>query len=395
NHQPLVVEGMPLVGRAPRFVAATGELFFAANLTEKRGDWSLWVLKEYAPAQPVSEPPPPVSTPSTVLGDYATYAAGPWSPLWDSPEAVKSATVRGMNSDDVTFQNGVLNVRGKSALIGPAARNIAVRMRLKHQEGKGCFLSFRNELTDPHAPYTMETGRYTNWMNGYKQFGLGRHFEGAFTELGGNSKRDDLRDGEYYEWLGVADGDFIAVFINGELLLKMKDTLLRRGYFALAVSDGEATIKRAEYRIIDEGAKRAPPVDKVDDGRPSGPYLVEFQKDQGWSFVYDFNQSTMERRFVKLSGTTFKPVGGEATVTGLDSGKFLLVHKDRGEHELWQPGEHAGTFTIQRGDSKSYLTSPLKGTARKLSQEELQRLPGVQETEAWTDLFNGKDLTGW
>src|SRR5262249_6874540 len=155
---------------------------------------------------------------------------------------------------------------------------------------------------------------YTNWINGYKQFGLGRHFEGAFSELGGNSRRDDLRDGEYYEWLGVADGDFIAIFINGELLLKMKDTLLREGYFVLAVSDGEATIKRAEYRIMDRTPNELNQNTAVESG-PSGTYLVEFQKDQGWSFVYDFNKSTMERRFVKLSGTTFKPVGGEATVT--------------------------------------------------------------------------------
>jgi tRNA A-37 threonylcarbamoyl transferase component Bud32 len=49
NHQRVIVEGTPLVGRAPRFVAATGELFYSAIKTEQPPDWSLWVVKDYRP----------------------------------------------------------------------------------------------------------------------------------------------------------------------------------------------------------------------------------------------------------------------------------------------------------------------------------------------------------
>jgi uncharacterized protein (TIGR03067 family) len=118
------------------------------------------------------------------------------------------------------------------------------------------------------------------------------------------------------------------------------------------------------------------------DRRPSGMYLAEFQKDQGWSFVYEFSGSTMQRRFVKTPGTAFKPIGGEAAVQSADGGGFLLIHKDRGEHELWQPGEQAGTFKIQRGDAKSYLTNPLKGTARQISRQELQQLTGTPQADS-------------
>jgi hypothetical protein len=52
NHQPVIVSGTRLVGRAPRFVAATGELFYSAIKTEEPPDWSLWVVKDYQRLQP-------------------------------------------------------------------------------------------------------------------------------------------------------------------------------------------------------------------------------------------------------------------------------------------------------------------------------------------------------
>jgi hypothetical protein len=111
-----------------------------------------------------------------------------------------------------------------------------------------------------------------------------------------------------------------------------------------------------------------------DDGL-SGAFLVEFAKDKGWWFVYEFSGAKMQRKLVKTSpGADFAPIGGEATVQRLEGGKFLLVHRERGEHELWQPAAQSGTFQIQRGDEKTYVSNPLKGTARKLAPDELQDL---------------------
>ena len=57
NHQPVIVEGTPLIGRSPRYVAATNELFYSAIRDEKTGDWSLWVVKDYRPGSTASAAP--------------------------------------------------------------------------------------------------------------------------------------------------------------------------------------------------------------------------------------------------------------------------------------------------------------------------------------------------
>lgn len=206
--------------------------------------------------QEIIEPPPEVPKAEEDIGptteDYAKYAAGPWTRLWDTEEAIKSSLLKETPPENVSLQNGVIHMKGTAGLVGPGpVRNLVVRMKLKHIEGKGQFLSFRNGY-DRTQKYEMNVPRYTNWINGYKAFGLGRHFETKFDELGGHANWNELRNNQFYEWMGVAHGDYIAIYINGELLLKLKDDLIASGYFMLIVSDGEAEMRNVEYRILGE-----------------------------------------------------------------------------------------------------------------------------------------------
>ena len=74
---------------------------------------------------------------------------------------------------------------------------------------------------------------------------------GKFSKKGGNTSQPELRNGQYYEWMGVADGDLIAIFINGKLLPRMYDDQITRDTFVLWAGRGEAKLKAAEHRILD------------------------------------------------------------------------------------------------------------------------------------------------
>jgi len=172
--------------------------------------------------------------------------------------------VKGTMEADVTLVDGVLHVHGNALLIGPGpARNIVVRMKIMHQEGKGMFLNFRHELTDPRAAIDPEARRIINWNNGRKRFELqlkDPRFPRTFRL--GYSDRDELQEGEYYEWMCIADGDSLGYFINGKSLQSLRNKESSRGYFTLAVADGEATIKQAEYRLLGEETERGPDLSK-------------------------------------------------------------------------------------------------------------------------------------
>jgi hypothetical protein len=47
----------------------------------------------------------------------------------------------------------------------------------------------------------------------------------------------------------------VAIYINGEMMLKLKDDAIPQGYFLFVVSEGEAVAKDVEYRILDQEAK--------------------------------------------------------------------------------------------------------------------------------------------
>jgi tRNA A-37 threonylcarbamoyl transferase component Bud32 len=208
----------------------------------------------------VEDVTPPPEIPKEEIGptteDYAKYASGPWTPLWDSEDAVKASVLPKTPAEDVTWKNGVIHMRNTGGLIGPGpVRNLVVRMKLKHLFGKGQFLSFRHGLDPVAGEITEDLPRYTNWINGYKALGLTGQYEGKVKGLGGNTKREDLKNNQFYEWMGVADGDYVAIYINGEMMLKLKDDAIPEGYFLLVVSDGEAVAKDVEYRILDPKAK--------------------------------------------------------------------------------------------------------------------------------------------
>lgn len=98
NHQPVIVEQTPLLGRSPRFVESTGELFYAPNLTEAPRGGSLWVVKDYGTVQ-ASAPSVPASTPS----------AGGWTDLFNGKDLSNWRTGDGKPAD-WKVENGYLEV---------------------------------------------------------------------------------------------------------------------------------------------------------------------------------------------------------------------------------------------------------------------------------------------
>jgi hypothetical protein len=49
NYQVVHFDGQPLIGRAPRYVESTNELFYGARPDEESNDWDLWVIKNVFP----------------------------------------------------------------------------------------------------------------------------------------------------------------------------------------------------------------------------------------------------------------------------------------------------------------------------------------------------------
>ncbi|OYW21201.1 MAG: hypothetical protein B7Z55_06045, partial [Planctomycetales bacterium 12-60-4] len=84
DHHPVMVDGKPLIGRAPRYLASTGELFLTRNLTEQPNDWSLWVVKNY-------QPPPAANAESGFVPLFAGNSLTGWkgnTDLWSLRDGV-------------------------------------------------------------------------------------------------------------------------------------------------------------------------------------------------------------------------------------------------------------------------------------------------------------------
>jgi serine/threonine protein kinase len=340
--------------------------------------------------------------------DYSRYASGPWTPFWDTEDAVAAAVVRGTNREDVTLQSGVLHLKNTAGMVGPGpARNIVVRLRLKHIEGQGCFLSFRNEINDPQEAFQTTTPRYTNWINGYKQFGIGRHFDEKFTGFG-NAGRPDLRNGQFYEWLGVADGDYLAVYINGELLLKMKDTLIQRGYFALAVSGGEAVLRGAEYRLLDATPLKPAASDGAIDlfnGRDLagwksiGPESWSVRDGAVWASGQRPGHLVCERTFedFELTGEVHAEPHGNGALCARVSEAPQDGSLQRGGYEFQvagSEGDPGGNFTggLYAGTIKVVTVQPPLVADRTWSKVRL-RVEGTR-LQGWVDDRQTFDVTG-
>ncbi len=181
--------------------------------------------------------------PSPANAAFARYSAGPWIPLWTTEDELKKAAFKGTYGQDVVLKDGELHVKNCGLKGVSGVRNLAVRCKIKHEEGKGCFFTFRNDMQDPG------TG-YTNWINGYTQFGLGRNDKGKFTELGGHAGRSDLIKDEFYDWMGITEGDNFSIYLNGERMLQMTDNKISDGHFGLWVGGGEVTLKDVQYQIL-------------------------------------------------------------------------------------------------------------------------------------------------
>uniref|UniRef100_A0A7C2NT94 non-specific serine/threonine protein kinase n=1 Tax=Schlesneria paludicola TaxID=360056 RepID=A0A7C2NT94_9PLAN len=100
NHQPVIVAGKPLNGRAPRFVAATGELFHSLNVSEQTNDWALWVAKEYRTAEPPGQP----------AGDLAR-----WQGRWRA--VAENVLGRDATPDEVASRNHIMEISGNARIV--------------------------------------------------------------------------------------------------------------------------------------------------------------------------------------------------------------------------------------------------------------------------------------
>ncbi len=133
---------------------------------------------------------------------------------------------------------------------------------------------------------------------------------------------------------------------------------------------------------------------------PSGRYDVLFNKDQGWLYTYRIDADRFVRETVDILGSGKGPqplTEGRGTIEKLAAGKFRLTY----DPSTWNGKPPAEVWTAKGADG-SYTTE-YWFPAENYAAQKPPNLTGVVTLHAdsaspgsgWTDLFNGRDLTGW
>jgi serine/threonine protein kinase len=232
----IIIDGKPLQGRCPRYVAATRELFVSlASGSNTAQDSDLWVVKNFAPdKQPADRRPV-------------------WTPLIQSVDELIEGETTSKNESgrSVKFHDGILEMRGGGASFRPkfSGKNYIVR-------AQALFLDSSILLYVRRQPGTF--GGYGAFFNNLDPTwdlptcGIGKqHIGRPWQDLRGTQQR--VSEELPLELAMAAFGDQIAIYLNGKRMVSVQDKDSAEGgiTFLLSKDHRHAILRDVEVCNLD------------------------------------------------------------------------------------------------------------------------------------------------
>jgi hypothetical protein len=201
----------------------------------------------------------PGSAPGDSKPSYADLAGlteGKWISLLPSRDKLTGWQVP---VEGVRYADGVVELGGPSPgsmCHSINAKDMVIRARVRKLKGLNLGLRLRNQ----------KNGFYVAWYNGRgsRLFGLGMMSQEGWTGFGRIELAED--PGGFCELTFAAVGDTLILYVNGEELMRRRDTTYKSGSPGIATAPGRSQFKDIEVKVLDRDW--VPPASLQEQSRP-------------------------------------------------------------------------------------------------------------------------------
>jgi formylglycine-generating enzyme required for sulfatase activity/serine/threonine protein kinase len=209
------------------------------------------------------------------LSDLDRIASGVWLPLMSAKMDLPDPKQIKLSANSVEIDSA--NLDFKDIVV----RDCVLRAEIRGVDGQGAALQMRTSVGEEG------TRTYSGWHAGASRmggdcFGLAKA-AGGYVEFERKNTGQPVAEGDFVDLALATIGDTIILFVDGQEILRTKDSSYSEGYLTLASNGTKTEFRNPRYQILNssEGNSAAPPEAEMNTRADSGmPVLLEAPFDE-------------------------------------------------------------------------------------------------------------------